>query len=377
VAALLLLGLWIGVYQGLASFATYYDRVGGAMAWHAHEMLFGYVVAVIAGFLLTSVRQWTGFGTATGRGLAALALLWLAGRVAPIFPDRVSPGWIAAIDLAFLPALTGALAFPLIRRAQARNLGFLPLLLTLALANLLIHLQALGLTATTAPLGTYLAVDLIVLLISIMGGRVIPFFTRSAIPGSPSRSWPLLDKLSIATVIALALLRPLTPNPLPTALMQGIAAAAALCHALRMWGWYDARIWSNPLLWVLYLGYGWLVVGFALTSLAPVLPSGPALVLHAFTAGAMGTMTLGMMARVALGHTGRPLVAPRLVAVGFASIGLGAATRVLGPIFAPHGVASVVTLSGVLWLGAFLPFVAHYAPILLRPRIDGRPDQGS
>jgi uncharacterized protein involved in response to NO len=192
-AAVLLMATWIAVLQGIVAAPAYFDRAGGAAGWHSHEMLFGYVVAVVAGFLLTSVRNWTGLSTASGAGLACLVALWLAARVTPFFVGDAFARWIAAIDLAFLPVLAVSIAIPLVRRGQLRNFVFVLVLVVLAAANLLIHLQALGITSTTAWLGTYAAADLIVVLISIIAGRVFPFFTRAALPGSEPRSWRALD----------------------------------------------------------------------------------------------------------------------------------------------------------------------------------------
>jgi uncharacterized protein involved in response to NO len=372
-AAVLLMATWIAVLQGLVAAPAYFDRAGGAAGWHSHEMLFGYVVAVVAGFLLTSVRNWTGLPTASGAGLAGLVALWLAARVTPFFVGDASARWIAALDLAFLPVLAVSIAIPLVRKLQLRNFVFVLVLVVLTAANLLIHLQALGITATTARLGTFLAADLIVVLIAIIAGRVFPFFTRAALPGSEPRSWTALDILSIASVVALAVLRPFTPAPLPLSLVCAVAALATLCHGVRLGAWYDRRIWSKPLLWVLFLGYAWLVAGFALTALAWVLPLGSLLGLHALTAGGMGTVTLGMMARVALGHTGRAFTPARVVVVGFALVPLATGVRVLVPLLTPQWYASLLTSAALLWIAAFLAFVFVYAPILASPRADGRP----
>ncbi len=366
-AAVGLIGAWIAVLHGFA-LPTAYDPIGGPMGWHAHEMLFGYVSAVIAGFLLTSVRNWTGLPTPTGWKLAALVALWLAGRAVPLFPTSIPAGWIAAVDLAFLPALATALAFPLVRKGMARNLVFVPILVALAAANLCFHLQVLG-VAATGRVGELLAVDLIVLLIAIIGGRVLPFFVGRALPGAAPASRPALDSLCLAAIVALAVLRLLEAN---TAL-RAVAGVAAALHGVRLAGWHDPRIWSAPLLWVLFVGYAWLVVGFALTALAGFVPHLAPLALHAFTAGAMGSMTLGMMTRVSLGHTGRPLVASRAAALGFAAILLAGLARVVAPAIAPGLYHDLVLVAGGAWIAAFLPFVAASARILTRPRPDGRP----
>lgn len=366
-AAIVLIGAWVAVLRGFA-LPTTYDPVGGPMGWHAHEMLFGYVAAVIAGFLLTSVRNWTGLPTPTGWKLAGLVGLWLAGRAAPLFPATIPASWTVALDLAFLPALAAILAVPLVRQGMARNLVFVPILLALAAANLLFHLQVLG-VAATGRTGELLAVDLIVLLIAIIGGRVLPFFVGRALPGAAPVSRPTLDALCLGAIVALTALRLLGADET----LRVVAGLAAALHAARLAGWHDSRIWSTPLLWVLYLGYAWLVIGFAMTALSGVAPHLAPLALHAFTAGAMGSMTLGMMTRVSLGHTGRPLVASQATLLGFAAILLAGLARVLAPAVAPRLYHDLILVAGAAWIAAFLPFVTAFARILTQPRPDGRP----
>lgn len=366
IAAALLIGVWVAALRGVA-LPTLYDPVGGPMAWHGHEMLFGYVSAVVAGFLLTSVRNWTGLPTPTGAWLVGLVALWLAGRVAPFLPASIPPAWGAGMDLAFLPALAIALAIPLLRQNNARNLIFVPILLALAIANLLFHLQVLG-VAATGRTGQLLAVDLIVLVITIIGGRVVPFFIDRAIPEAQPVGRPTLDALCVAGVVALGVLRLLGADDA----LRVVAGLTAALHGARLAGWHDVRLWSKPLLWVLYLGYAWLVVGFAMTALSGLVPRFTSLALHAFTAGAMGSMTLGMMTRVSLGHTGRPLVASGPAIFSFVAIFAMGLTRVVLPAIAPSLYHELVVVAGLLWIAAFLPFVAAFAPILVRPRPDGR-----
>lgn len=366
-AGLALIAAWVYAFTHGADPGPYY---GSGIGWHGHEMLFGYTMAVVAGFLLTAVRNWTGRDTPSGTGLAALALLWLAGRVAP-FAGAWLPGWaIAAIDLAFLPAVAAALAPSLLTGGQRRNRIFLGLLGLLTLANLLIHLQALGVTGATAHAGTYLAVQLVVLLMVIIAGRVLPFFTERALPAA--RPWrnAWIEGLAIGSAALLAATVPFLAPSLPLALLS---LAAAIVHALRLAGWHHRDMWSKPILWVLHLGYAWLVVGFALQGLAFWGVGTPLLALHAFTAGAIGTLTLGMMARVSLGHTGREMRAPAPAAAGFVLITLAAVLRVLGPLAVPGWYLDTIVAAGICWSAAFASFLWVYAPVLLRPRADGRP----
>jgi uncharacterized protein involved in response to NO len=357
---------WLFMYLGGGEVASYY----GGIDRHPHEMIFGYTAAVLAGFLLTAVRNWTNIPTASGAALAALAGLWLAGRVLPFFPGALPPPLIALVDLAFLPALACALAVPLIRGGQRHNLIFLAILIALAAANLLVHLQETGYAAASARPGFFFGLDLIVLVIVIMGGRVIPFFTERALSGVTARRWSVIEWLAPASALAFALADLALPNSLLAGVLAALAAAA---NGVRLLGWYSNRFWRVPLLWVLHLGYAWVVAGFLLKALAALDAVAPEYTIHAFSVGGIGVLTLGMMARVALGHTGRPLQAAAPVALAFFLINLAALCRGILPIMLPGFFSQLVALSGVLWIAAFLIFLGVYAPILTSPRIDGQP----
>ena len=363
---MLLVSLWVYLYTAGEASAGYY----GAMLWHGHEMMFGYTVAVIAGFLLTAVRNWTGLQTPGGYPLAGLVILWLAGRIAPLFAATLPHWTIALIDLAFLPVLAIVLALPLLRKRQAHNLVFLLVLTLLTIANLLVHLQILGYTSATASKGLYLAMYVIVFLIAVLGGRVIPFFTESAIPGAAARKWRVVEILSLGSLLALMVLAMMSAPPLAVIL---VALVAAVAHGVRLSGWFNKQVLAVPLLWVLHLGYAWLVVGFVLTALAVADRVNPMLALHAFTTAGIGTITLGMMARVALGHTGRELRIHPAITLAFVLVNLAAVARVLLPIIIPQNYYACVQLAGLLWIAAFAIFVFYYARLLIQPRIDGRP----
>ncbi len=366
-AAVVLLGLWVLHYTVGAGIGTYYPPA----VWHGHEMVFGYTVAVIAGFLLTAVRNWTDVQTLRGAPLAVLVALWVAGRLLPFHADEVPHAVVAGTDLLFLPLLTGALAVPLLRRRQARNLVVLPLLLALVLANALVHGEVLGYTQGTARIGLYLGVDLIVLTVAVIGGRVVPFFTQRALSGAAPRQWPTVERVGYASIVAFAVLDALWP----AGVAGGVAALlAAVSQGVRLAGWYDRRVWRVPLLWVLCVGYGWVVVGFALAAVAAAGLISPSAALHAFTVGAIGTLTLGMMARVSLGHTGRRLELARVIVLAFALVATAAVVRVAGAtVGGADWYVSCVTVAGGLWCVGFAIFSTVYAPILVRPRIDGQP----
>lgn len=367
VSAVFLVLAWVATFQGYAWHADYY----GAYRWHGHEMVFGYCLAVIAGFLLTSVRNWTGMETARHGYLAALALLWLLGRVLPFFADFLHAWLIALVDLLFLPSLGVAIGVPLIRSNNRRNLFFIPLFLVFTIANLLIHLEALELLVGWGVVGEKLSLGLVILVISIIGGRVIPFFTRTALQDYQSNTAEWLDRLVVCSVLAFVLVFAFMEQY--EVLMSVVALFAAAVNLLRFKGWYSADIWRNPLLWILYVSYLWLIVGFVLFFVAGfvALPGKPAL--HAITVGTIGGITLGMMARVSLGHTGRTLKAAGVTSVIFILINLSASVRVFLPLLESEWYLYAIEFSGGLWAVAFLVFVVVYAPILLFPRIDGRP----
>ncbi|HEX5064707.1 MAG TPA: NnrS family protein [Myxococcota bacterium] len=360
---------WLGVWTGAAAPHAWLWPA----AWHAHEMLFGVVAAAIAGFLLTSVPVWTNTRALSGAPLAALALVWLAGRLAMAGAGRLPAAWLAAIDLAFLPALGAVLARALLPSRQTHNLGFLVVIAALALCNAGVHAQALGL-AVPAAQALRLGVDLVVLLIVVIGGRITPAFTRNALArqgvDAPVRARAWLDRAAVAGAAGLALADLVAPRSQVSGVL---ALAAALAGAGRMAGWQTLRTRGDPLVWSLHAGLAWVVIGLALVAasdLGAALP--PAAGLHALAAGAMGSMLLAVMTRVALGHTGRMLVLPRGAVLCYVLVHLGAGLRVAAAALpaAPRG---LLVCAGVSWSLAFALYAALYARILVAPRVDGRP----
>jgi uncharacterized protein involved in response to NO len=277
---------------------------------------------------------------------------------------------IAVVDTAFIPVLAVILSVPLLRSRQKHNLVFLFVLAALTAANVMVHLQVLGYTQSTAPGGIHFAIYLIVLLIAILGGRVIPFFTERGIAGATTRRWTGVEYLSFGALIGLMALDLMDATPIAVIV---IGILAAIGHAVRLAGWYQRTVWSVPLLWVLHLGYAWLVAGFVLTALSAAGLINPMLALHAFTTGGIGTITLGMMARVALGHTGRALHVGAAMTWAFVFANLAGISRVFLPILSPGRYSEWVALAGMLWTAAFTLFVISYARVLTRPRVDGRP----
>jgi len=364
-AALILIVFWNAMFNGSLTAEHYYPN----NYWHAHEMLLGYAAAVIAGFLLTAVKNWTGKPTVTGDPLASLCLLWLYGRILPFYAGLLPDALIALVDFAFLPALAYQVSKPIIEAKQYRNLFFIGLLLLLALGNGLIHAEMLGLQDNMASTGIQLAVATIIVLILIIAGRVFPFFTERGIPGTLIIRNPLLDNLSVASAVIVFALQ---LAGISGTLLAVAALAAVAANIARLSGWYVQRVIYVPLLWVLYAGYGWIILGFMLTALAAYSVVLPSLALHAFTLGGIGALTLGMMARVSLGHTGRALKASNAIAIAFLLINAAALFRVLLPIAMPGWYENLIYVSTLFWLAAFSLFVFVYTPILTRARIDGQ-----
>lgn len=364
IASVVLLGLWLVIWQGLLPVPGYYPLI----TWHAHEMLFGYTVAVIAGFLLTAARNWSGVDTATGIRLAGLAAVWLAGRVLPFIPQL--PDWsVAMVDLAFLPLLGLSLVPALFASGNKGNRLLLVLLLVMTGANALVHLELLGFTATTSATGIQLMLNTILLLIIMIAGRVMPFFTEAALPGTSARQRPLIERAGATFLIMLILFDLASLKQ-----AAGIAAALlALIQFIRLAGWYQKGVARVPVLLVLYVAYGWLIVGFGLKALTAFDLITGSLAVHAFTVGGIGVITLGMMSRVALGHTGRAMQTSPWVNSAFALLAVAAITRALLPAFHAGGYPLWINISGGLWILGWLLFLGVYTPILLRARIDGKP----
>ena len=362
---MVLMAIWLLGYTRRDPLLTYY----GSSGWHAHEMLFGYVVAVMAGFLLTAVRNWTNAAPLRGIPLAALSVLWLAGRILPLFLS-IPPWLVAVVDLAFLPTLALVLATSLLRAGQKRNLFVPVLLLVLMVANALVHSEWLGYAMDSARLGVVLAIYTVVLLITVIAGRVIPFFIESALPAVKIQQRPVIGYMSVITVIVLALADLFSPS---AQIVVVCAAAAALVHAWRLRGWLVWPVLAQPLLWILLAGYAWLVVGFMLLAVAYSGFISTMIAFHALMVGGIGVLTLGMMARVALGHTGRPLRAPPLVTLAFILVNIAAVVRVVGPLLTLRYTKAVISAAGALWITSFVLFLVVYTPILIQARIDDRP----
>lgn len=355
--------LWAARFAGWLGEWVYFSE----SIWHAHEMIFGYAFAVVTGFLFTAVRNWTGRPTPTGLALAAIAGLWLAGRILAFTPWTMLA---AAADTAFALAVALGIGVPLIASGNRRNYFFIGVLLLLGAANLAFYLAKEGLLHVAVSEGVQVALDLILFVMTVMGGRVIPMFTANAVPGSKPTRHALLERIALGSILVM-----IAADAFPTSgnIIAAVASLAALAHAARLALWQPWLTLRRPILWILHASYGWIVVHLALRVFASLDIVPASLATHALTVGAIGGMTLGMMTRTARGHTGRDLrVGPAEIAC-YSLVQLAAVVRVLVPIAVPAWYFSAVTVSGLLWFAAFALFTAAYWPILTRVRVDGKP----
>lgn len=369
IAAVAVIALWmLSLTRGVPLPAAF-----SPVAWHVHEMLFGFAAAAVAGFLLTAVANWTGRPPIRGTPLLALALAWLAGRLAVAAGAHLGFGITLAVDLAFLLLLAILAGREIVLAGNRRNLPIVAAVVLLALANALMHLEAAALLDGDGA-GQRLAIGVLVLLIALIGGRIVPNFTRNWLTARGEARLPAafgaLDRAALAlaavTVVAWAAR---AEHPLTAA----AAGAAAALHAWRLGRWCGGRTGPEPLLAVLHLGYAWLPAGFALIALGIVSPDVRAsAAMHAFGLGAMGTMILAVATRATLGHTGRALHAGPGTTALYALVSAAALARVatgLGAVGQSAGLA----LAALAWIAAWLGFLALYGPMLVRPRSDGRP----
>jgi len=366
--ALAAVPLWVLSFLG----KTQTGNLLHGLTWHSHEMIFGFAPAVIAGFLLTAVRNWTGQPTPTGAPLAGLVALWLVARVLML----TGPANIAAvIDVLFLPTLSLAVAIPIWRSRNTRNYKILAVLAVLTLTNVIYHLSILNLLPIGfARISMTAALDLIAILIAIVGGRVVPAFIGNAVKDSSPRHVFSVEFTSVGSLVVILVIGVLAPwMPVASSVWFTLFVIAALGQGVRLLLWQPFQARGNPLLWMLPVAYAWLPVSLLLRALElqSIVPSGAAT--HAFTVGAIASLMVAMMMRSALGHSGRALVAGPVEISAFVLLQLSAAVRVLAASIVPGVYGEAMIVAGLLWTLAFATFLFRFWPILTRPRVDGRP----
>ena len=357
--AALAIPIWIAAFTGLLPGAQL------SREWHVHEMLFGYLGGVIAGFLLTAVPNWTGRLPVAGAPLAGLFTLWAAGRFAMLFKTEL--GLIAAvIDSAFLFALAAIVAREVLAGKNTRNLPVSLLISVLGVANVLTHFGSAN--AEVGLFGERIGLGVVSMLVALIGGRIVPSFTRNWMakrkmtpePAPPGR----YDTITLVLTAPALLGWILAPS---SAAAGAALTLAGILHAVRLARWRGWKTTPEPLVLVLHVGYAWLALAFFLIGLSTLVPAviPGAAGTHALTAGAFGVMTLAVMTRASLGHTGRPLAASGGVSLVYLLVNAAAAMRTLSP-FLPEHYTSLLIFAAVLWAAAFTVFVAVYAPLLLR-----------
>jgi uncharacterized protein involved in response to NO len=366
--ALLALLLWLLASSGTIILPSALD----SLAWHRHEMLFGFVGAVICGFLMTAIPNWTGRLPIADMPLAALFALWFIARLALLLSGVSGIAIAIVLDVGFYLLLAGLFARE-VASAGNRNLPIVGLVMLFGAADALDYAGSAGILSDTG-IGYRASITIVVLMISVIGGRIVPSFTRNwlakrsitdRLPGQANR----YDIATIAVTAAAMLAWTASPHASP---VGAILTVAGLFQAIRLGRWQGWRAAGDPLVLVLHVGYAWVPVGLALLGvsiLSPAVPESAAV--HALTAGAMATMILAVMTRATLGHTGRELRADRATIFLYLLVTLGAVLRVAAP-FGLFDYNDAIELAGLAWAGAFLTFLLTYGPMLLRPRVDGR-----
>ena len=361
------LAIWLGALAGGPTPPTALPLT----AWHPHELLFGYAGAVITGFLLTAVPNWTGRLPVTGTPLLGLCLLWVCARLAGLVAGAVLPLAAVVLDTVFWVVLAAAMGREVAIGRNWRNLPVIGLVGLLGIACMLSVSEALG--TQTGPLGRRMALAVLLVLIGLVGGRVVPSFTRNwlarrSAPYLPA-SFGQVDRVALALLVVAATLWVALPESQTAGATLAIAGLATLIRLAR---WRGVATGAEPLVVVLHLGYGWLGAGLLLHGLGIMFPEGPGRLatLHALTAGLIGTMTLAIMTRATLGHTARALTADRATVAIYVLVQAGAALRVTAPIL-PADYTTCLTVAALLWGGAFALYVVRYGPMLLGPRATG------
>ncbi|MCB1583768.1 MAG: NnrS family protein [Marinicella sp.] len=369
VYAIISMLFWLMVQQGWSFSGLEHYTIN---YWHAHEMIFGYGLLVIAGFLLTAIKNWTGVQTLQGKGLMLFMLCWLLARVSVFVPDIPVIGLIA-LDCLFPLLLVYFVANPLLVAGNKRNYKMIFIVAVMALLNLGFHLSLFWKKNFLASQLLLLALMLVILLICVMAGRIFAMFSQNGVEHRyQAIVYPKVEQFLPITIILLVVTWVFFAEY--KWLLCLLATINVFLHGLRLFGWYNVQIWKKPLVWVLHIGYVLLTLGFVFIAFSAFVPAIKYLAIHVFTVGAFGLITLGMMARVSLGHTGRNLhQPPRILFYCFFLLVISTLLRVFLPLFNVIPYSQVILLSGLLWILAFGLFFVRYLPVWLKPRIDGKP----
>ena len=364
--ALLSIPLWVALFLGQWNLTMALPP----LLWHAHDMLFGFAIAVILGFLLTAVKAWTGLATPRGAFLGALALLWLAARVAAVTGPYAL---YAVLDLALLPLVAAVLTRLLLRAGNRRNLPLAGMLMLLALANGVFHLGVIGAIDVSPLTLLYAALALIVMIECVIAGRVIPAFTMSATPGLKLQVRAPVERAALALTALALLLWVLAPASAGWNMVGGLVfSLAALAQVGRLLQWRPALTRLRPILWILHVSYAWIPFGLALLAAARFGWVGTSAGVHALAIGATAGLIIGMITRTARGHTGRALQVSRPEITAYVLVMLAAVVRVLLPLAVPQWLPLALVVAAAAWSVAFAIYLFIYTPWLLQTRFDGK-----
>lgn len=370
--SILSMAIWMAIFVFSVQFT--FTKISPVL-WHAHEMLFGYVMAVVAGFLLTAIKNWTGIEVLKGKALALLFLLWLLARL--LYLTELSTGLmvaveiIASVDVAFLFLLALACLRPVLKVRQYKQLGIIAILFLLMLADIIFYFGVTGAIKDGVQWGLYSALYMLIALALAMMRRVMPMFIKNGVEGEVTlKNYAWIDYSSLILLACLWLSDVFTSYDNLTAILAGVLT---LLHIMRLSGWYTHKVWAKPLVWILISAYIFIIIGFALKAMSIGFGVSPFLSVHAYTVGGIGMLTIGMMSRVSLGHTGRNVSEPsHWVFWSFSALLAGVIVRILFPLLNMEFYIYWIGLSQVLWMIAFAIFVIVYAPMLLSARIDGK-----
>ena len=372
--AMLVWERWMGV-QALGGMVLDPDYGVAPHLWHAHEMVFGYGSATLAGFLLTAAPNWTGAPPIRPALVAGSALVWLAGRVAIALSGSLSAGLVAFVDLAFLPLIACLVLALLLKKPAPRNLVFMGLLALFWSADLVVHLDWLTLDGPGADAGLRAGLLTLCAMIAILGGRITPAFTRNAMSKESGKTQPgprlpvSRPPVAAAGILCALALPLLVLASVPTLLFGSVAVGAGLAQIARLSGWRSGWTLRRPILWSLHLGFVMLGLGYLLLGFAALGVGRDVAALHVLGIGAVGGMTLAVMSRAVLGHTGRPLVAPLAITCAFALMPVAALLRWAASSFGMDGYFTLTLLAGAAWILALSLFVLSLAPALFGPRL--------
>lgn len=364
------MSLWLSWLNGWILFSPY----GGALFWHAHEMLFGFVGAIVVGFLLTAVQNWTGLRATHGWPLFLLFVSWGTSRILLLLNLENFPWVTLLIDLSFFVFSAVFMANLVIRAGNYRNLFFVPILLVLTFCNLLTHLSVIWQQPDLFKQGMYAAIMTISTMLIVIGGRVIPMFTANGTGTQKCIPLPWLERVCVVSAVLLVLFYLTDVISSDTgSLLAGLFAVASVANAVRLWRWRPWVTFATPLVWSLHFAYAFIPVSFLLLALhyagySVSFSSG----LHGLTAGAMGSMIIAMIARVSLGHSGRPLKIHVSIKYGFMLIIAAGLIRITAGLFPQHFML-MLNSAGIFWLLASLLYIVVYLKILITPRADGHP----